>query len=141
VAVTSIKELKQAKGITPKIFEKLKPFITALPSQTRININTAPPEVLKSLSPDFNDQIVEQIIQTRKETPYTDVTAFIKQIKQQIKPRVLYPANLSEIITVKSEFFLCHSSVTMKEAKLELRSLIFRNKQSMQIVSRQSGKE
>jgi general secretion pathway protein K len=45
----SIDELRLVRGFTPEIFEKLRPFVTVT-SSGKVNINTAPKEVLMSLS-------------------------------------------------------------------------------------------
>ncbi|MHB8536220.1 MAG: type II secretion system minor pseudopilin GspK [Sulfuricaulis sp.] len=45
----SVDELRLVHGFTPAMVEKLRPFLTALPQATSINVNTAPPEVLSAL--------------------------------------------------------------------------------------------
>ncbi len=74
----SIEELRLVKGFTPEIVEKLRPWITALPTHTEININTASKEVLSALFyavPSVADQILAQ-------RPYTDTGAITKLITQ-----------------------------------------------------------
>ncbi|HEX5636216.1 MAG TPA: type II secretion system minor pseudopilin GspK, partial [Gammaproteobacteria bacterium] len=71
--VTSISELRMVKGFEPtetrantlQPFDKIAPYICALPVSTAININTAPDKVLKSLSSDITDDDVIKIIEHR----------------------------------------------------------------------------
>lgn len=44
-------EIKLVKGMDADSYEKLEPFITALPVNSALNINTTPPEVLASWDP------------------------------------------------------------------------------------------
>ena len=46
-----ISELRLIKGFTQEIYEQVQPFLTALPSNTAINVNTAKAEVLASVDP------------------------------------------------------------------------------------------
>jgi len=45
----SVDELRLVRGFTPEIVEKLRPWITALPQPTEINVNTASKDVLGAL--------------------------------------------------------------------------------------------
>jgi len=61
----SVDELRLVRGFTPEIVEKLRPWITALPQPTEINVNTASKEVLGALfytltAPAAIEQIVAQ---------------------------------------------------------------------------------
>ena len=47
--MTSIDELRLVRGFTPAMVEKLRPFLTALPTATDINVNTASSDVLSVL--------------------------------------------------------------------------------------------
>ena len=40
--LVSVSELRLIKGIDQKIYERLSPYVTALPERTAINVNTAP---------------------------------------------------------------------------------------------------
>ena len=45
----TLDELRLVRGVTPEVFEKLRPFVTVW-SSGKVNLNTAPKEVLMSLS-------------------------------------------------------------------------------------------
>jgi len=63
----SLDELRYIKGFTTEIILKLKPYLTALPESTPININTANEEVLGILKPNLKKEDLKKIIYSRGE--------------------------------------------------------------------------
>ncbi|MBI2217623.1 MAG: general secretion pathway protein GspK [Candidatus Rokubacteria bacterium] len=66
----SIEELRQIKGVTPEIFEKLAPLV-AVKSGGRANLNTARREVLQAYG--LADAETNLVLQARCEGPYAGV--------------------------------------------------------------------
>lgn len=71
----TVEELGLVKGFTPKVMEKLRPFVTVYPNSPNaptatININTAPPELIKALDDQITDHLVAQLLEYRKATPF-----------------------------------------------------------------------
>lgn len=64
----SIEELLQIPGITEETFQKLKPYVTCY-TDGKININSAPPEVLLTID-GITEDIAEAIINYRTERPF-----------------------------------------------------------------------
>lgn len=52
--MANISELRLVKGFDQKTYLRVAPFVSALPTTTPINVNTAPAAVLASLSPTFH---------------------------------------------------------------------------------------
>ena len=75
----SVDELRLVRGFTPEIVEKLRPWITALPQPTEINVNTASKEVLGALFYTLPAPAIEQIVSQR---PYTDQAQLAKNIQE-----------------------------------------------------------
>ncbi len=75
----SVDELRLVRGFTPEIVEKLRPWITALPQPTEINVNTAPKEVLGALFYTLSAADIEQIVSQR---PYKDPADLTKKIQE-----------------------------------------------------------
>ncbi len=66
-----VDELLSVRGFTPAMVEALRPFVTALPVHTPVNVNTASPEVLAVLfGIGSNDS--EALVTTRALQPFTD---------------------------------------------------------------------
>ena len=75
----SVDELRLVRGYTPEIVEKLRPWITALPQPTEINVNTAPKEVLGALFYTLPAPAIEQIVSQR---PFKDPAELAKKIQE-----------------------------------------------------------
>lgn len=64
--MADVSELRLIPGITPKLYEKLKPYVIALPgNDTALNLNTARPIALLSLSASMTPDLATQLIQQR----------------------------------------------------------------------------
>jgi general secretion pathway protein K len=117
--ITSISELKQMRGMDEKTIRLLKPLVTALPDQTKLNINTAPAEVLASLGMDKNDAL--QLAEQLKETPVSTQDE-IKSLPEITKNKI-DTAQLG----VASQYFLLEVIVEMGQIKARLSSVIYRD--------------
>lgn len=67
------------KGMTPDLFAKLKPFVTALPVATPINVQTASAAVLTTLSPNLNTDTANALITLRTGAPFLTPEKFLNQ--------------------------------------------------------------
>lgn len=76
----SVDELRLVRGFTPEIVEKLRPWITALPQPTEINVNTAPKEVLAALFYTLPASATEQIVSQRPYKKLADLTKKIQEL-------------------------------------------------------------
>jgi general secretion pathway protein K len=75
--LATIAELSLVRGFTPEIIAKLKPFVTIYAEQagaplSKVNINTAPKEVLAALDNDIDDRMAERILEQRRLKPFQD---------------------------------------------------------------------
>jgi general secretion pathway protein K len=79
----TLTELSLVKGITPEILGKLQPYLTTFSEvanspQSKININTAPKEVLAALDERIDDRIAEQILERRRIQAFKDPSELSK---------------------------------------------------------------
>ena len=97
----TIGDLRMVRGVTTPIFIRLMNFLTVAP-ETRINANTASPEVLAALSPDLasDPREIKEILIARMTTPFQDVTDFanLPGVGQN-------SADLMKLLTTQSEYF------------------------------------
>jgi len=49
--LVNLGELMPVRGMTSEILAQLRPYVTLLPETTRVNLNTAPPELIAALAP------------------------------------------------------------------------------------------
>ena len=105
------------------IYNRVIPYLCAYISAdgvTPINVNTASAEVLQSLSADMTEEVANNIIEHRADTPFNDVKEFtgfanIKTLKN--------PENLS----TSSNYFLLRTQAIIGHANNVMYSIIYRN--------------
>lgn len=134
--MANLSELYMIKGMTAEIIKKLQPFVTALPGTTAINVNTASAEVLTSLSPVFDKQIVERIIEEREQKPFKTTKVFADFIRRLTGKPKLNPPDLEKMISVSSSYFLLESSIVMRRSRLAYRSLLSRINKKISVYHR-----
>ncbi|WP_132526542.1 type II secretion system minor pseudopilin GspK [Phorcysia thermohydrogeniphila] len=96
VPMKSIYELFYVKGVDDRVFKKLRNYLTVYGG--KVNVNSAPKEVLLALSPQMGEDAVDSIIENR---PIKDLTklkelpGFDEELYFEIKP----------LITVRCNYF------------------------------------
>lgn len=153
-AITSISELRMIKGFEKSdpdspdgnIFEKLAPYICALPIATAININTAPDKVLKSLSIEMTDDDVTKIIEHRdggtdpdqktEGQPFETLDAFKNYMQIELKKTNFATQNMS----TSSNYFLLDATAQIGNNRSNLYSIIQRDDNgSCHVIARSQG--
>ncbi len=133
--MTSVSELRMVKGMTPALYAKLAPYVTALPEKTLININNAPIPVIMSLSPTISLEAAKALDAIRKQAPFPSLEALASL--PIVKNNPIAQNNL----TVTSSYFIVQTNVTMGNQSIRLYSLLMRllkNKQPIVIILWQS---
>ncbi len=71
----TIGDLRMIRGVDTPTFMRLRQFLTVAP-EPRININTAPPEVIAALSDNLmhDDSLVKEIVGARLRAPFQNLT-------------------------------------------------------------------
>jgi general secretion pathway protein K len=134
-AMVSVSELRLVKGMTPKLYAKLLPFVTALPEQTKLNINSATPQVLMSLSPSLSLDGASAIVNHRKQHPFTTTESFL-QFDIVKNNRID-----DKKINITSAYFLVKTSVKIGHQEKILYTLLHRmlnNAQPIEVIIWQS---
>ena len=102
-------ELGRVKGLTAQVRGRLSDVVTVLPtSSTLINVNTAPLEVLTALFPNVDQQLLEQFLTTRGETPVRGKNEFSTRLG------LLQNSSALPLISVHSEFFAIVALATVE---------------------------
>lgn len=117
-AIVSTTELMALEGMDKETFDRLAPFISALPGQTQLNINTAPGPVLQALDENLSASDVESMIAERADGGFTDVQNRFQAI---VAPEVL--ATLTEA----SSFFQLKVVVQIATVRVTYYSLLYRD--------------
>jgi general secretion pathway protein K len=127
---TSPRELLLVRGIDREIYDKLAPFVVCLPIATPINLNTAPKEILQSLSPNLDAGTVEILLRARATQPFTDLAAFIQH------PLIQFRRIPTTDLSVSSEYFELRSHAHNRRFEHRLASVLARRGDTVTTVRR-----
>lgn len=119
--MASPSELVLVRGFSYADYRKLAPFVTALPVRTRLNINTAPPELLATVVEGLTLQDGEALAEARDDKHYDKIEDFIGQ--PMLQNRGVIAADL----TVGSDYFLLQAGAEFDRGQMQLYSLLARD--------------
>jgi general secretion pathway protein K len=119
--MASPSELALVYGFSYADYQKLAPFVTALPVRTKLNINTAPPELLAIVVEGLTLQDGEALAEARGDEHYDKIEDFIGQ--PMLQNRGVIAADL----TVGSDYFLLQSGAEFDRGQMQLYSLLARD--------------
>lgn len=113
-------ELRLILGLEPGDYERLEPYITALPEPTEINLNTAPLPVLVSLAQDLREEDVKAFMSDRQ-------TEGFKNVEEALRHQAFAGVPVAVVgLAVESRYFRVHAQATYGRGRAELLSLVSR---------------
>lgn len=119
--MSSVSELLKVRGISYEMYERIAPALVALPvTSSAININTAPPIVLRMIVADLSEQDAEALAADLKDNPVEDIEDFLAHSLVQGKQVA------TNGIDVRSNYFMVHAYARIGRARANLQSLVVR---------------
>ena len=115
--MVDISELMLVQNVTPEIYEKLQPHITALPGTSTLNVNTMSEVIFLTLAPDLD---VTEFIKQREEEAFETVDQFVERLQKPVE---------IDGLSVDTQFFRAYGQVVQGEQVFNLKTLIFRDEQ------------
>lgn len=131
----SISELRLVKGVTAEVWNKLAPFVSALPGRTVLNINTAPAPLLAALVEEFGARDGEQLAEARGEGGYDAVNDFLSQDAFAGRDTNA----IQPLLGTASKYFLVRAEITVGTARTRLFSVAERQNTGVRILTRTQG--
>ena len=132
--LTEVSGLYRVKGYSTAVVEALRPYVTALPAVTKINLNTALAEVLPLALERGAREDAAAIIAARAEHAFNDRADFDKRLPQ-LAPRLRETA-----AGFSSNYFLVETRVRFGKVKLERQALLKRDGQAWPVVVWKKGR-
>ncbi|MDX1487948.1 MAG: type II secretion system minor pseudopilin GspK, partial [Acidiferrobacterales bacterium] len=115
----SVDELHRVRGFNAETINKLRPFVTALPQTTTINVNTTSAEVLQAMIQTLSLAEAQNLVEQRKEDPFKTVDDFKKRLPPDAGlPKVSYD--------VRSAYFEVNVATMFGRAQRRSRALLHR---------------
>lgn len=132
--MASASELRLIRGVDDEAYQKLAPFVTALPDPgARINVNTAPAEVLAALEQNLTLQIGKDLVEAREADEFATIAEFTGHnllANHQIDPNM---------VDVKSSFFRVDAVAEFDQTVARLHSLLKRDGGKVEVLMRSRG--
>ena len=116
--ITSASELTAMSGIGAEGYRTLSPHVTALPSGTPLNVNTASAPVLASLSDGIGMGGAAALLEQRGDTAFVDIDATFEDL---LEP------DIRNRINATSDYFLLTATVVLGAHQFTLYSVLQRH--------------
>ncbi|MDO9321621.1 MAG: type II secretion system minor pseudopilin GspK, partial [Pseudomonas sp.] len=111
-----VSELRLLLELSERDYRRLQPYVSALPADTKLNVNTASALVLSTLSDTLSLQQAQELVQSRGAQGYRTLGEFTDKV----------PGVLADNIALGSSFFQARSEVQLGERKRVLISVLQR---------------
>lgn len=118
--LVQVDELHRIRGFDAKRVARLKPFVTALPVRTPVNINTAPAEVIAAILPELSRDEIRALIAARQARAFRAKSDLAERLKKA-------PAAALDDLDVRSAFFAARVAVAQDDVQLASESLVRRD--------------
>ncbi|MCQ4297113.1 type II secretion system minor pseudopilin GspK [Pseudomonas stutzeri] len=129
-----LSELRLLLDMREEDFQRLAPYVAALPPNVPLNVNTASPLVLSSLSDNLSLGAAESLVELRRVAPFRNSAAFLAQ------PAMAGTTLQGTALAVGSQFFQATSEVRLGDRRLALVSLLQREQDgSVRVLARNLG--
>jgi len=129
-----LSELRLLLDMREEDFQRLAPYVAALPPNVPLNVNTASPMVLSSLSDNLSLGAAESLVELRRVAPFRNSAAFLAQ------PAMAGTTLQGTALAVGSQFFQATSEVRLGDRRLALVSLLQREQDgSVRVLARNLG--
>jgi general secretion pathway protein K len=125
--MVQVEELYRVRGFDAATVAKLRPYVTALPGRTAVNVNTASDVVLQALLPTVGKEKIANLIASRRFTPLKNPQMVSDWAKEA---SALVPASLD----VKSGYFGARIQVAQDDVQLATDALLARSQGNVTVV-------
>ncbi|BAN35149.1 general secretion pathway protein K [Sulfuricella denitrificans skB26] len=127
--MVEVGNLYRVKGFAPEMVERLRPFVTALPEPTPVNVNTAPAEVLAALFQDMSLGDAKALVEARKSSYFQDQADFRAHL-----PATKVTQIRDNDFSVNSRYFMVTSLANFGRAQSGYKALLARQGEKWPVV-------
>lgn len=120
----SVDSLLDVEGVTPQVVERLRPFVTVLPTATTVNLNTAPAEIIAALVPGLSVASAQSLVARRENVFFRNVGDAQLALQATGTPTTLMDPTQ---IDVTSSYFVVHGRIEHGRAEVDRTTLVYRD--------------
>ena len=122
--VSRVEQLAVVEGMTPAYLGRLAPYISALPENAQLNLNTTPEQLLRWVLVGLPVEVVEKTLAARDEGPLDDILPLQLAAQEAMDPDD-YAAYPLERFSAQSQWFGARLTAELEGARLT-RRVIYR---------------
>lgn len=126
--IAHVEDLLAVPGFSAEMLGILKDFVAVLPGSTKVNVNTAPIEVLAARIEGLSLTDAAALAASRKQAHFRNLPDFIQRFPG--KPL----AAAQDTLSVETGYFFVNGKVRLNRASLELQSLIKRSGPNPEVI-------
>jgi general secretion pathway protein K len=128
--LNDVDELLRVRGFTPDAVARLRPYVTALPIHTAVNVNTAPAAVLAAVFA-LSSSEAEVLVSARQVAPFTDPADLLARGPPELAQRLTAAdatrgPQVHRDWDVSSQFFQIDARATYAQVQYGLSALVRR---------------
>lgn len=132
--LSHLSELLLIKGYDQKIYQILKNYVYIAPDEEKVNINTSSKELIQALIPGLTVSEADSVLGMIEINPYLKIEDFTSH------PQIMDKAVDAGLLMISSNYFSVNSQVDIDKTKINLQSIINRDKLgNIRVVSRQES--
>lgn len=131
----SASELRLVRGFDDEAYNRIAPFVCALPAGTAINVNTAPAEVLAALDPNISLELAKRLVERRDTQPFASLSELTGD------PLMKGIALKLQGLSVKTEYFMFRAEARIGSGRVRMNSLIARQSDHTRVLWRTPAQE
>lgn len=119
--MVQVEELYRVRGFDAAAVAKLRPYVTALPVRTPVNVNTADEPVLGAILPELSAAEIAQLVRVRKVKPFGGKPEIVQAARKAP------PDAINASLDVKSAFFSVRVQVAQDDVQVGTEALVRRD--------------
>jgi general secretion pathway protein K len=124
---TVVSELLAVRGMTPEVYARLRPLVAAQPvrpqpAPTKVNVNTAPVEVLRALSAATDEARLTEFERRRRDDPIENASELNALLAEGLWGAEVTAA----VVDFRTQYFQIQGEVFVGSSRVALYSLIHR---------------
>jgi len=127
---TSPSEMRLLLSVDEESYQRLLPYITTLPTATKVNINTTSVPVLLALLEELSQSQAESLLEIAQQEGFKNLQDFVGQ-------DTLKDMNIdTQLLDIKSDYFLFRARAQIDHSQRYLTSLLQRDDQGVHVLLR-----
>jgi general secretion pathway protein K len=117
--LADLSELHLVRGFDDGVRARLRPYVTALPVVTSVNVNTAPAEVLAAIIEGLDVPQAEALVAQRDKVYFRGIDEFTRALPRGLSAR-------GEHLSVTSDYFLVNARARIGDAQARASAMLAR---------------